>query len=253
MAAWSKRPTRWSRLDAFQIDPTADAAGAKVSVGKHLSERREVSCSRTISATPAQRLAVIPLEPEAEPEEVDLLLRVEELALGARGGVAFPYARSERVPVHERFFAGGGQLGPGIRGEAPGPQGPGGEPWVGWGFEVRSGSTTAIAFRRNGGKIAGGSTSRWGTPFRMGARSMRLRARPSNAVRLARSDPRRADGRSGPGAGLARAILGGGLGPVRSPEGERPGFAGRAVGPGSPPGRRTGGVVGWGAEPPSEF
>lgn len=29
------------------------------------------------------------------------------LALGARGGVAFPYARSERVPVHERFFAGG--------------------------------------------------------------------------------------------------------------------------------------------------
>lgn len=50
------------------------------------------------------------------------------LALGARGGVAFPYARSERVPVHERFFAGGANSVRGFEEKRLGPKDPGGTP-----------------------------------------------------------------------------------------------------------------------------
>lgn len=50
------------------------------------------------------------------------------LALGARGGVAFPYARSERVPIHERFFAGGGSSVRGFEEKRLGPKDPGGTP-----------------------------------------------------------------------------------------------------------------------------
>lgn len=50
------------------------------------------------------------------------------LALGARGGVAFPYACSERVPVHERFFAGGATRSGDSRRSAWAPRTRGGTP-----------------------------------------------------------------------------------------------------------------------------
>ncbi|MBI2461364.1 MAG: translocation/assembly module TamB domain-containing protein [Candidatus Rokubacteria bacterium] len=45
-----------AKLDVFQIDPTT--GGAQLRVGKRLSERLDVSFSRTVGATPTQRLAV---------------------------------------------------------------------------------------------------------------------------------------------------------------------------------------------------
>jgi len=50
------------------------------------------------------------------------------LAVGARGGLAFPYARSERVPIHERFFAGGSNSVRGFQEKRLGPKDPGGTP-----------------------------------------------------------------------------------------------------------------------------
>lgn len=75
------------------------------------------------------------------------------LALSLRGGLAEPYGRSDRVPIHERFFAGGSNSVRGFGDKRLGPKDPGGTPQGGEAVLTVSGEFRIPLYRALGGVI----------------------------------------------------------------------------------------------------
>jgi outer membrane protein insertion porin family len=75
------------------------------------------------------------------------------LGLSLRAGVAQPYGRSDRVPIHERFFAGGSHSIRGFGDKRLGPKDPGGTPLGGEALLLVSGEFRVPLYQALGGVV----------------------------------------------------------------------------------------------------